>query len=192
MTCDYCMHGKVQPNREIDEHKRGYELAFTTEPKPKLKPKIIAKPKRKLAPKIVKLDAIRPNLYVTNRDYFVKHSEDENENPVFINMSSHDSPHCSWSVAFREYSDYSTFKRTVDSILNFIDTIPEEMSIYLVCNRGVNRSVCIAILLANRLHGWTFEKALNYIETEKEKVHQYWCCLNNRSFKNKIHCYLQQ
>jgi hypothetical protein len=68
-------------------------------------------------------------------------------------------------------------------IQNHIDNKP----VLIVCDKGVNRSVAVAIGFAIMVQGWTFNRAIDYIDTMKlTKYPLVWNSLTNQTIRNLL------
>lgn len=140
-----------------------------------------SKTRKRHTPKAVELTRFREKLYVTNYEY-VYHITPQS---VIINMSSHKITARNHSLKFTDsdeikYREFLAIMRRSQEIMN---AVPESDSIYLVCDKGVNRSVTIAIAYAIMQKKWKFYDARDYIEKEKATLgYSSWDTLTNSHF----------
>ena len=155
-------------------------------------PSAVPRSKKSHRPKAVLLQDICDNLYLTNYEYvplIPRYS-------VIINVSSQDFPHSRpigsddhfiYPIKFFDNNEtkYREFLQIVKRAYDIIVNAGTSKKIYLVCDKGVNRSAAIAIAYAIIHKKWTFYEARDYIEKEKAKLgYPSWDTLTNSCFAN--------
>ena len=89
------------------------------------------------------------------------------------------------TITYKEFS--SIFKQIYD----VIETLGKKEKVLIACDKGVNRSVAVAVAYDIFHNGNNFRDSYNYLERQKHKKYQYWSSLNNLRFSNILKCFSQ-
>lgn len=142
------------------------------------------------APKVVLLDQIHPKLYVANFEYASTLSLSTLSTIINVSrkeISTTDGVHVHCIKYFdNDQTTYSEFKQIINRAMDIMTTCDlENRNIYLVCDKGVNRSVSIAVAYAILKNKMTFIEARDYIDKEKAKIgYSSWDSLTNSKINN--------
>jgi len=161
--------------------------------------------------RFIHLPEINPNLYLSNGDIFDspetlkelnintilnlsthwKHKQSQYQYPVIFNPSYNDTR----QLTFKEFKDI--IEITQEIIINST-SMPESHQpnaplklvnnrpLLVLCDKGVNRSVSVIIAYAIIEKGWTFDQAIDYIDTIKLEKYPFWNSLTNPRIKNLL------
>jgi len=69
----------------------------------------------------------------------------------------------------------------IDTCLSYFNN---SQAVLIVCAKGVNRSISMAIAYGIIHTGLKYDEALSYIEDQKNEKYDYWICLNNMKFRH--------
>jgi hypothetical protein len=148
---------------------------------------------KRLPPRYIHLPDIHPRLYVANLNFILQgcyKSFHKTERGVLINVSSDhlvagtDSLKV-YNITFHDSPKvrYVEFVKIIERAFEIINEYQESLgNIYLVCDKGVNRSVALAMAYAIVHNGSTFINARDYIEKAKNAtslVNGMWDSLTN-------------
>lgn len=155
-------------------------------------------------PMYVKLSKIRENLYLGNVDVaFNTNLLDDLGIYTIVNLCHDDIFHSTSKRKFHNikmkdcrtmsYKELMKIYNTVESIIGFCDIVNSDHTIYnrpvlIICSKGVNRSVAMAIAYGIMHTGLKYTEALGHIEDKKGEKYDYWMCLNNIKFRHLLQC----
>jgi len=86
---------------------------------------------------------------------------------------------------------YKEFHEIFQQIYNIIDKLGDTKKVLIVCDKGVNRSVAVAVAYDIFKNGNNFTDSYDYLEQKKNKKYKYWSSLNNLRFSNILKCFSQ-
>jgi len=144
--------------------------------------------------KMTPLPEINDNLFIGN--YLSTMDDNQLKNrkiSVIINVSGTPllySSNKQMKIYSLDYKDtrqlsYRELKHILDRVIEIMD-LNENKKILIVCNKGVNRSVSLAIGYAILKKNMTFDQAYEYIDTQKNKRYEHFHSLTNPKIKNLL------
>ena len=141
--------------------------------------------------KIIHLPEIGDNIYVGNVHSAIDaETLNDHKIAVIINFSDYLLSNRNINIHNITYKDtrnldYHRFTNILLQAANIINNNPNK-NILIVCNKGVNRSVSIAIGYAILNKKYTFDNSYEYVETQKLKKYKTWHSLTNQRIKHLL------
>jgi hypothetical protein len=170
-------------------------------------PKLISIKKKPSMIKLINLPSIHKNLYISNSAVFADIDSIKNMCTI-INLSLHwnniksSDIWCATNCLFKinnisyykfvnniHYSDahmkFKELKDIFDKIITIINSYIEH-PVLIVCDNGVNQATSVAVAYAMTEKGFTFDAAIDYIDTVKLSNYANWDSLTNTSIRNTL------
>jgi hypothetical protein len=175
-------------------------------------PKLISATKKKPnILKLINLPDIHKNLYIANSAVFSNIESIKNMYTI-INLSTHwknikssdiweysnsyyiDKTISPWNqfktvynVSYNDtYMKFKEIKEIMDTIMVIMNNNIDKYPVLIVCDKGVNRATSAAVAYAMTEKGFTFDAAIDYIDTVKLRNYTNWDSLTNTSIKNAL------
>lgn len=157
---------------------------------------IRVKTKLKLQPRFVELPRIRNKLYLGNSAVLMSNDCLEQIRPdVIINLSSEtsiqstDVCRCHNILMEDTKLPFGKFFSVYSNVEEILKECGPNLTILVVCRKGVNRSVAMLAGYAIRALKFSYWDTLLYIQGAKEaKYGEVWVSLNNMHFRSLLYC----
>ena len=141
--------------------------------------------------KIINLPEIHPNLYIGNLSSCNNITIGKNRIGIIINLNDvmKNSNYKIYNILYKYTKNLNIkiFRSVIASAFKIMDNeFHNNTNVLIICNKGVNRSVSIAVAYAILRKGFKFNTAISYIDEIKLNKYPTWNSLTNTRIRNLL------